>query len=217
MVVSCFIETAPRWNDESRIVADMIESARRRLEGLGRIMNRCAGWVYVLAALFITFDVLARQFFGFSSKSTVEITGYMLAIGISWGLACALVERVHVRIDVLINRLPLGARKYLHALALLMLAVFAGFLAWASILLVRESIEFRATDLTPLSVPLALPQSVWGLGICVFFVLTVVMIIEVAILVLKKDAEAVQRLMGQRTYEEETQEALEALAEAKKK
>lgn len=179
-------------------------------------MNRCAGWVYIGAALFITFDVLARQFLGFSSKSTVELTGYMLAVGIAWGLGFSLVERVHVRIDVLINRLPLRLRKYLHALALLMLAVFAGFLAWASITLVRESMEFRATDLSPLSVPLALPQGLWALGICVFFVLTVLMVIEVAILLARNDGEAVDRLLGPRSYEEETQEALEAVAAAKR-
>ena len=178
-------------------------------------MNRCAGWVYVVAAIFITFDVLARQFFGFSSKSTVEMTGYMLAVGISWGLGFALVERVHVRIDVLINRLPLGLRQYLHAFALLLLAVFAGFLAWASIMLVRESMEFRATDLSPLSVPLAVPQGLWALGLCAFFALTVLMVIEVALLLMRHDAEGVDRMLGARSYQEETREALEAVAEAK--
>ena len=178
-------------------------------------MNRCAGWVYIGAALFISFDVVARQFFGFSSKSTVELTGYMLAVGISWGLAFALVARVHVRIDVLINRLPLALRSHLHALALLLLAVFAGFLAWASITLVRESMEFHATDLSPLSVPLALPQGIWAAGICAFFILTVLMVVEVAILLLRKDHSAVDHLLGSRSYEEESEEALEAVAEAK--
>lgn len=190
---------------------------RRAAETLSRWMNRAAGWMYVAAALFITFDVLARQFFGFSSKSTVEITGYMLAFGISWGLAFALVERAHVRIDVLINRLPLGARQYLHATALLLLAVFAGFLAWASIVLVRESLLFRATDLTPLSVPLALPQGLWAFGICAFFGLTVLLVVEVAILLAKGRGDEVDRLLGARSYEEETAEALEAAAEAKRR
>src|SRR5207237_3778372 len=122
----------------------------------------------------------------------------------------------HVRIDVLINRLPLALRQYLHALALLLLAVFAGFLAWASVMLVRESMEFRATDLSPLSVPLAAPQALWALGLCAFFALTVLMVVEVAVLLLKDDGAGVDRLLGQRTYEEESEEALAAAAEAKK-
>src|SRR5579871_5302010 len=186
---------------DSRILADMLR-VRRLGEEAARWMNRVAGWIYIAAALFITFDVLARQFLGFSSKSTVELTGYMLAVGISWGLGFALVERVHVRIDVLINRLPLGLRQYLHVLALLLLAVFAGFLAWASIMLVRESMEFHATDLSPLSVPLAAPQALWALGLCAFFALTVLMVIEVALLLVKRDGAGVDRLLGQRTYEE---------------
>ena len=195
---------------------DFAARVRRAFENVSRWMNRCAGWVYVGAAIFITADVLSRQFLGFSSKSTVELTGYLLAIGISWGLGFALVERVHVRIDVLINRLPLALRQYLHALALVLLAVFAGFLAWASIMLVLESIEFRATDLSPLSVPLAIPQGIWALGLCAFFLLTVLMVVEVALMLLKNDGEGVDQMLGARSYEEETEEALEAVAEAKK-
>ncbi|HZQ74766.1 MAG TPA: TRAP transporter small permease [Burkholderiales bacterium] len=186
--------------------------ARRVGERIATWMNRVAGWVYIAASVFITFDVLARQFLGFSSKSTVEMTGYMLAVGISWGLAYALVERIHVRIDVLINRLPLELRQYLHGISLLLLTVFAGFLAWASIMLVRESIEFHATDLSPLSVPLAAPQGLWALGLCVFFGLCLVTLVEVGLLLVKGDAAAVDRMLGQRTFEEETEETLEAVA-----
>ena len=190
--------------------------AIRSGERLALWMNRAAGWVYVAASLFITFDVLARQFFGFSSKSTVEMTGYMLAVGISWGLGYALVERVHIRIDLLINRLPIELRQYLHGFSLLLLAVFAGFLAWASVMLVRESIEFRATDLSPLSVPLAIPQGIWALGLCVFFGLSVLTLVEVTLLLVRGDSVGVDAMLGQRTYQEETEEALEAVAAVRK-
>ena len=53
-----------------------------------------------LCALFITFDVVARRFFGFSSQATIELTGYALAFGIAWGLAHALATRAHIRVDV---------------------------------------------------------------------------------------------------------------------
>ncbi len=89
-------------------------------------MTAVAGWVLLACAVFVTFDVLARNFLGFNSKATVEITGYCLAFGIAWGLAGAFVSRVHVRIDVFIQRLPEGVRGYLHALAVMAMAVFAG-------------------------------------------------------------------------------------------
>src|SRR5260221_11176619 len=108
---------------------DFAARVRRAFENVSRWMNRCAGWVYVGAAIFITADVLSRQFLGFSSKSTVELTGYLLAIGISWGLGFALVGRAHVRFGGLINRLPLALRRALHAFASLLLAWFGCFLA----------------------------------------------------------------------------------------
>ena len=95
-------------------------------------MNRCAGWLFVLCALFITFDVLARKFLGFSSESTTELSGYMLGVGIGWGLAGALERARHVRIDMLIQKLPPRIRGWLHWLALALLAVFAGFLAYGA-------------------------------------------------------------------------------------
>lgn len=99
-------------------MAGVISRANRLIDALARDMNRCAGWLFVLCALFVTFDVVARKFLGFSSQSTTELSGYMLGVGIAWGLAGALDARTHVRIDILIQKVPLRWRGYLHWLAL---------------------------------------------------------------------------------------------------
>src|SRR5260221_6919183 len=174
-------------------------------------MSAAGGWMYIACALFVTFDVLARQFLGFSSKTTTEITGYMLAFGIGWGLAHALTERAHIRIDVLVNRLPLGPRKYLHAVALALLAIFGVFLAWAAWFIVDESREFGSTDNSAMSIPLVLPQGLWALGIWMFAALVLVLALETLLLLLRNDGAAVDRLLGPRTFQDETDEALEAV------
>ena len=92
-----------------------VASVRRLVAGLGAVMGYLAGWGFILCAAFITFDVIARRFFGFSSQSTTEITGYALAFGISWALAHTLTARAHVRIDVLINHLPAALRYPMHS------------------------------------------------------------------------------------------------------
>ena len=74
---------------------------RKLVARLGTGMGYAAGWGFILCACFITFDVLARRFLGFSSQATTELTGYSLAFGISWALAHTLSTRAHVRIDVL--------------------------------------------------------------------------------------------------------------------
>ncbi len=89
---------------------------RRAVARLGTLMGYVAGWGFILCAAFITFDVIARRFFGFSSQATTELTGYALAFGISWALAHALTSRAHIRIDVLINHLPDRLRYSMHLL-----------------------------------------------------------------------------------------------------
>jgi TRAP-type C4-dicarboxylate transport system permease small subunit len=174
-------------------------------------MNYVAGWNFILCAAFITIDVVCRNFGGFSSSATTEITSYMLAFGLAWGLAHALATRSHIRIDVLVNRLPIGARQYLHAFALVLLTGLALFLAWCAWSLVGESMLFNAKDTSALAIPLVLPQGLWAIGITMLAVFAVVLLLEVVCLLVKGDAAGIDKLLGPRGYQEETQEALEAV------
>lgn len=176
-------------------------------------MGIVAGWGFVLCAFFIAFEVLARAFLRVSTGSTVELSGYMLAFGLSWGLAHALAQRGHVRIDILINRLPRPVRVPLHLLSLALLAIFVGFVAYGAWMLVDESLLFGASDISALRTPLAIPQGLWAAGLVVFLLLILAMLVENLLLALSGDARQVERNLSSRTYTEEAEEALEALKE----
>jgi TRAP-type C4-dicarboxylate transport system permease small subunit len=184
---------------------------RRASTRLAARMNDLAGWVFILCAGFITLDVLFRNFGGFSSSATTEITSYMLAFGIAWGLAHALAARAHIRVDVLVNKLPIAWRQYLHALALAVLTFLALFLAWCAWMLVDESVFFNATDTSALAIPLVIPQGLWAIGISMLAIQAVLQLFEVACLLWANDAQQIDSLLGARGYQEETQEALEAV------
>lgn len=188
---------------------------RLALQRVATVMAYIAGWNYIACALFITFDICARSFLGFSSKTTVEITGYSLAFGIAWGLAHTLAQRCHIRVDVLVNRFAARPRQLLHGLALLLLLPFAGFIAWVASELVGESWLFDAHDTSALSIPLILPQGLWSFGIVFFAVLALVLFVEVTLLLLDGRGEEVEKLLGPRTLQDETKEALEAVAMAR--
>ena len=183
---------------------------RRRLERLSRLMGCAAGWVFVACAFFVTFDVISRKFAGFSTRSTTEITGYMLAFGLTWGMAHALATRSHIRVDMLVSRMPLRLRAYMHTMALVFLVAMLFFFLWRGWAVVFESWEFGARDTSALSIPLIVPQSLWAVGITVFFALAVVLLLEVVVSMARGRADAVDRLLGSRTLAEETTEALEA-------
>jgi TRAP-type C4-dicarboxylate transport system permease small subunit len=188
-----------------------LKRARALLRKVARVMNAAAGWMFFACAAFITFDVFARNFLGFSSKSTNEVTGYMLAFGVAWGLAHTLYERGHVRVDILINRMPLGIRQYLHCLALLLLAVFAAYATFGAVNLVRESLDFGATDMSALRVPLAIPQGLWAFGLAMLLVAALELLFHSIWLLKNKKAAEIDRLLSSRTYEDEAAEVLDAV------
>jgi TRAP-type C4-dicarboxylate transport system permease small subunit len=180
-------------------------------------MAYLAGWNYVACALLITADIIGRNFLGVSSAATVEVSGYMLACGIAWGLAHTLARRAHIRVDVLVNRMPVGVRAPLHVLSLVMLTGLALFCAWAGYMLYDESALFDAHDNSALRIPLVIPQGIWTAGIAAFAVMCAVLLLESLLALLCGRAGELDRLLGSRTLEDETEEALEAvkMAEAK--
>lgn len=189
----------------------MITTIRRALEAVARGMSLAAGWVFAFCAFFITAEVLARNFLGVTTQSTTELSAYMLAFGIAWGLANALAERCHVRIDVFIMRLPSRWRHALHAVALALMLVLGVAMAYGALRLALESWDFRATDMTALRTPLVIPQGLWAFGIIVFALLTLVTLIESLVRLTRGEGEWVERALASRSYEEEAQEALNAL------
>jgi TRAP-type C4-dicarboxylate transport system permease small subunit len=196
-------------------VLRLVRGGRRGIAAVATLMGYLAGWNYVLCALFITGDILGRNLLGVSSSSTVEVTGYMLAIGIAWGLAHTLAMRAHIRVDVLVNRLPLGLRGWLHLVSLALLGGFGLFCAWAAWELVDESAMFEAHDNTALRIALIWPQGIWAVGISAFCVMVAVLLMETVLSLILARAEEVDRLLGARTLEDETAEALEAVAMAR--
>jgi TRAP-type C4-dicarboxylate transport system permease small subunit len=189
---------------------------RRGVAGLAALMAWAAGWNYVACALFITGDIIGRNAFGVSSAATVEVTGYMLACGIAWGLAHTLACRAHIRVDVLLMRLPMRWRAPLHVFSLLLLTVFAVFVAWAAWALVDESALFDAHDNSALRVPLVIPQGIWAVGLSAFVLMCAVLLLESALALLLGAGARLDGLLGSRTLADETEEALEAVAMARK-
>jgi TRAP-type C4-dicarboxylate transport system permease small subunit len=187
---------------------------RRGVGAVASVMAHVAGWTYIACALFITFDIVARTFFGFSSQATVEVTGYMLAGGIAWALAHTLIRRAHIRVDVFANRLPVRLRAPLHILSLLLLTALGALIAWAAWELVDESALFNAHDNSALRIELVWPQGLWAFGISAFVVCCIVLLLEGVLALAAGQGASLDGLLGSRTLEDETEEALEAVAMA---
>lgn len=192
------------------ILLRTIARLRRAQVRAHRVMGHVAGWVFVVCAFLIAADVIGRNFFGVNTQSSVELTGYMLALGTTWALGHALIERCHVRIDVIIQRLPPRPRYILHIVSLALLVVFVGFIAKGAADLVAESWLFQATDISLLRTPLVIPQGLWAIGLGMFFLLATTMLVECIILLSVRRGADVERMLHTRSYDEEAAEAIVA-------
>lgn len=193
----------------------LASGARQGLEIIAYGMAMVAGWAYFGTAIFITADVIARSFFGFSSGATTEISGYLLAFGISWSLAHTLAERAHIRIDLMVNKVPLAGRVWLHLAALLALAGLVAILCWSAVNVIKETLLFNAHDLSALRIPMILPQGLWAAGFFMLALFATVLTLEVIVLLALRRPAEIDGLLRPRNAEEESAEAIHAVEEAR--
>lgn len=186
----------------------------RLVEVAARHAMSVAGWAYVAITALICFDIVARRLLGFSSEATSELTGYLMAIGMTWGMAGTLIERGHVRIDVLVQKLPLAVRVWLHLASLAALAVTAGFFVYGAVSLARDSLELGATDLSALRTPLALPQGLWAAGLALLALAVVTLGARALAQLRERRLDDLDRMLMARSYEDEAAETLEAVGQA---
>ncbi|MEI4485662.1 TRAP transporter small permease [Frigidibacter sp. MR17.14] len=184
---------------------------RRGIEAVAKVMALAAGWAYFATAIFITIDVLARKFLGVSSGATTEISGYLLAFGISWSLAHALAERAHIRIDLLVEKLPIAARVWAHLVALLALLALIAILVWSATNVIEETLLFQARDLSALRIPMILPQGLWAFGMFMLALFAFALTLEVVLLLAAGRPMDIEALMHPRNAEDETEETIRAL------
>src|SRR5215831_1184128 len=109
---------------------DRMERSLAAMRQLTRWGLWFGGTLVLLAALLIGVDVVLRKFFSRSIGGADELAGYALAIGSAWGLAAALVDRAHIRIDSLYILFPRWLRLALDLAGLLLLIGFFALIAW---------------------------------------------------------------------------------------
>ena len=81
----------------------MAETMLDWLKRLNRGIALLVGVLLLACVAFVLADIILRQL-GSGLGGTDEISGYVMAIATSWGMAYTLLELGHVRIDILRTR-----------------------------------------------------------------------------------------------------------------
>ncbi len=144
-------------------------------------------------------DIVLRQL-GSSFGGTDEISGYVMAIATSWGMAFTLLELGHVRIDILRGRAGRLGRALFDLFAMLVLTGTVTLIAFKCWPVVERSLANSSRANTPLETPLAWVQIPWFAG-WVWFALVSWLTFIAAVMLVKngrfEDAEAAIGCFGE--------------------
>jgi len=178
------------------------------IHAVARWLARLAGGLILIIALIVTGDVLARNLIGRTYFHSFEVSMYLFAAALGFGLAHTLASGGNIRIDVVYGLFPRPLRRALDFLAMASLAALGLFLAWFAWKMALNSLSRGVASNTVLAVPLAVPQAVWALGMTVFGLVGVALALRHAALLVTGRGEAADRLAGIAA------EAAEAVAES---
>jgi TRAP-type C4-dicarboxylate transport system permease small subunit len=173
------------------------------------------GVLLLLAALLVSIEILGRKFWFLPFSVGTELSTYALAVGASWSFAQALLQRAHVRIDVLRNLLPPAARTALDIVALASLATFALLLSWHVWQTVATSWSLGARENTPLATSLVIPQVLWFWGMAWFAAVALIETVRACAALARGDMNALNRIAAPLGVEDEIDEALSETARAR--
>lgn len=133
------------------------------------------GILLFASVLLVSAEVFLRKFFLISFGGADELSGYVLGISITWSLAYVLIEKMHIRIDIVYNKVTQSFQMALDVLALAFTLIFVSFLTYYASTVLFTSIEKNSTANTPLGTPLWIPQSIWTLGLYFFLLVIAVL------------------------------------------
>ncbi len=183
----------------------------------GARVSRWLAWLggamLLLSAALVSLDVIFRSLWKVSYFESFELSTYAFAIATALGLSYALVSKAHIRIEVLYVLLPLRARAWLDVVAYSGLAVVAGALLYYCGLTVWGNLQSGARSNSSLSLPLAIPQGLWLLGLAWFALLSLGYAVFGLWQVLRGRHELVQQRLGVAALQDEIKASVAAPGE----
>jgi TRAP-type C4-dicarboxylate transport system permease small subunit len=165
------------------------------LRRLNRGVAYAVGALLLLCAGAVLLDILLRRL-GASFGGTDEISGYVMAVATSWGMAYALLELGHIRIDLLRRRPGPRGRALFDLGAMLATSAVVVAVAVQCWPVLARSLANGSRANTPLEMPLAWVQGPWFAGWVWFASMCCLLTLAALRMVLRGDLAASERAVG---------------------
>ena len=140
--------------------------------GLALVYKRWAsnlfGVTMLALAVLVTIETVLRKLLSISLGGVDELAGYSIAVGAPLCFGVALLERAHIRINIVYIYLSPRVKAWLDYLSVLSIGLLALFLFAFSVKTVMETQAYRSIAQTPWATPLIYPQAVWLVAMAIF-------------------------------------------------
>ena len=141
-----------------------MRAVTRSLDRVYLGMGYACGTMFLLLALFITYQVIARKYGIVMAPGMDLMSGFTMATASTWAFSYALRTGSHVRIDVLLPFMSTRVRWWADQAALASIVFFISITAWKTWVMVLKSYEIGAVTNTYPLVPLHIPQTFVAIG-----------------------------------------------------
>jgi len=142
----------------------MVETLEGALRRANHLVALILGVALLATVVFVLIDVVGRKTGWGSLGGSDEISGYVMAAVASWGLACTLIERSHVRIDLIRQNLAAPGQVLMDLFAMIVTNGIVLLIAYYCWPVLQKTIKYGSRANTPLETPLWIPQGIWFSG-----------------------------------------------------
>lgn len=119
----------------------------RKLLELGIKLLVTIACAALAAMMFLmAFDVVGRYFFNAPIPGGLEMVEYFMAIIVPLSVAFCAIERSHVSVDLVADRLPRSIRKVLGVFVSILSIVFVGLISWQNFAYIGEIYHSNLTS-----------------------------------------------------------------------
>lgn len=170
-----------------------MRAVTRTLDRTYLAMGYLCGTMFLLLALFITYQVIARKVGWIMAPGMDLMSGFTLAMASTWAFSYALRTGSHVRIDVLLPFMGTKTRWMADWLALGSIVFFISITSWKTWVMVLKSYDIGAVTNTYPLTPLWVPQSVVAIGFSMLALTAIHMMVD---MIAESGLPVVHKMMG---------------------
>ncbi len=138
------------------------------MDRFATFISRIFGGSLLFLSGFVALETVLRKVANTSLQGADELGGYVLAFGSSLAFVVTLIERAHIRIDVLHRRFPIRMQAVIDWMSAVSMALLGVFLLYVGWFVVRDTLSYGSTAATPWATPLIWPQSAWYGALAIF-------------------------------------------------